>query len=541
MTRRRVSRRDWATKADLLAGGELVSALTYERASQDKKGQGKSVKDQRVLNHSEVARHGWRLAESFADNDRSATRYAKKERPEFELLMERIRTGTDDVLVVWEIARKERDLAVYVQIRDLCYEVGLNFWLVGGQLFDLRDKNDRMFLGFQAVQAEFQGDYIRDNVKRGIDGAAAAGRPHGKLTYGYERVYDSKTKAFLRQQSDEEVHDATGADGTTSTYTKAGIVREIFDKVASGVPLITIEEDLNHRGVPSSQGKRWLRGIIRKIAMNPAYIGKRVLRGEIVGDGQWPALVDPETFWACVRLLEDPSRTTTRAGRAVHLLSYLAKCDVCGGPLSIQRQHRQRGGTVELLSCLKKRCTSVIKQVLDEYIERIVVGWLTRPEVHEALHRTFDDQGVAQARAEAEQLRAELEQWRQMAEARQVTPVSFARMETKLLADIDRAEARAKDAALPPVLRGWLGPHAAADWARLDGVAVKREIIREILDVRLLPYDSANPAFGMHRLRLRWWWEQDQSGGGEAVTAAKPAKPATQRKPTKARAAAAAA
>jgi hypothetical protein len=80
-------------------------------------------------------------------------------------LMERIRTGTDDVLVVWEISRRERDLAVYVQIRDLC--------------FDLRDRNDRMFLGFQAVQAEFQADYIRDNVKRGIDGASAAGRPHG--------------------------------------------------------------------------------------------------------------------------------------------------------------------------------------------------------------------------------------------------------------------------------------------------------------------------------------------------------------------------
>jgi DNA invertase Pin-like site-specific DNA recombinase len=513
MARGKSKRRAWASKADLLAGGEFVSALTYERASQDKKGQGKSVSDQRVLNLSEVNRNRWSLAESFADNDRSASRYATKDRPNFERLIERIRTGTDDVLVVWEIARKERDLAVYVQIRDLCYEVGLNFWLVGGQLFDLRDRNDRMFLGFQAVQAEGQSDYIRDNVKRGIDGAAAAGRPHGKVTYGYERVYDSKTKALLRQHPDEEPHEATGVDDKKQTYTKAGIVREIFDRVAGGVPLITIEADLNARGVPSPQGTQWRRGTVRKIAMNPAYIGKRVLRGEVVGDGQWPALVDAETYWACMRLLEDPSRTTTRAGRAVHLLSYLAKCDVCGGPLSIQRQHTERYGTLELLSCLRKRCASVTKHVLDEFIERIVVGWLTRPEVHEALHRTFDDEGVAQARAEAEQLRGELEQWRQMAEARQVSPVSFARIETKLLADIDVAEAKAKEAALPPVLRGWLGPHAAADWARLDGVAVKREIIREILDIRLRPHDRANSAFGMHRLRLRWLWEAEPDTG----------------------------
>jgi DNA invertase Pin-like site-specific DNA recombinase len=515
-----------------------VSALTYERASQDKKGQGKSVSDQRVLNHSEVARHGWRLGESFWDNDRSATRYATKERPNFERLMERIRAGVDDVLVVWEIARRERDLAVYVQIRDLCHEVGLNFWLVGGQLFDLRDKNDRMFLGFQAVQAEFQGDYIRDNVKRGIDGAAAAGRPHGKTTYGYVRIYDSKTKALLRQDPDHEQHEATGENGDVTSYTRAGVVKEIFEKVSAGVPLITIERDLNARSVPSPQGKAWLRGIVRKIALNPAYIGKRVLRGEVVGDGQWPPLVEDETYWACVRLLEDPSRTTTRAGRAVHLLSYLAKCDVCGGPLSIQRQKRQRHGEIELLSCLKKRCTSVKKEVLDEFIERIVVGWLTRPDVYEALHRSFDDEAVAKSRAEAEQLRAELEQWRQMAEKRQVTPVSFARMEQVLTKQIAEAEQQARDAKLPPVLRGWIGPHAAEDWARLEGVAVKREIIREVLGIRLKPSDPGRSAFGMYRLNLRWLWEAeadtdmgtDEAEVGEQAQAAAIPAPAHMRR-----------
>jgi hypothetical protein len=53
-------------------------------------------------------------------------------------------------------------------------------------------------------------------------------------------------------------------------------------------------------------------------------IGRRVLRGEVVGDGQWPPLVTEDTFWACARLLGDPSRTTTRPGRAVYLLSYIA-------------------------------------------------------------------------------------------------------------------------------------------------------------------------------------------------------------------------
>src|SRR4051812_22635101 len=177
------------SKAALLAGGADVRAGRYQRASQDKKEQGKSVGDQGKLNVAEIGRYGWTcpVGASFTDNDLSASRHATKERPDFERLMDAIRKGKFDVLVVWEISRNQRDLAVFVQIRDLCTEVGMYFWLVGGVLYDLRDKNDRMMLGFQAVQAEWLADSIRDNVKRGIDGAAADGRPHGKVTYGYRR------------------------------------------------------------------------------------------------------------------------------------------------------------------------------------------------------------------------------------------------------------------------------------------------------------------------------------------------------------------
>ena len=510
-----------------------MSALTYERASQDKKEQGKSVTDQRKLNLAEVARHSWRHAKSFWDNDRSASRHATKERPDFEKLMERIRTGTDDVLVVWEISRRERDLAVYVQIRDLCFEVGLYFWLVGGQLFDLRDRNDRMFLGFQAVQAEFQADYIRDNVKRGIDGAAAAGRPHGRGTYGYERVYHSRTKAFLEQRPDEELHTVTGKDGTESTYTKAGIVREIFEKLAEGVPLIRIENDLNDRAIPASQGGVWRRGIVRKIALNPAYIGKRVLRGEVVGDGQWPALMSEETYWAVRNMLENPERTTWKPARARYLLSYMVKCGVCGGPLGASNVNRH-GWTGQVYSCILRRCAAVKMEYLDEFVARIVVAWCAREETAEQLHKKFDDQGAAESRAEAERLRNDLEQWRTLAEAGEVTPISFARAEAGLLKKIAEAEAQANEAGIPPVLRGMIGPHAEAHWLSLgDDVARKREIIKEVLDLRLMPVGKGTRAFGPHRVWRRWKLADDDAQAPEltalaaepvaaAVRAAKP-------------------
>ncbi|AYF30776.1 resolvase [Micromonospora tulbaghiae] len=495
------------SKDALLAGGGQVRALRYQRASQDKKEQGKSVHDQGVLNLAEITKRSWTDAGSFTDNHRSASRRATREREQFELLIEQIRAGKGDVLVVWEISRKERDLAVFVKIRDMCHEVGLYFWLVGGVLYDLRDKNDRMMLGFQAVQAEWMAEAIRDNVMRGIVGAAEAGRPHGKITYGYRRIYDQRTRALLRQEPDDEIRTAVAADGTVTEYSHAQVVRDNFRLIAAGMPLTAREAELNRLGTPASQGGVWRRGILRKQVMNPAYIGKRVLRGEIVGDGIWPALVSEETYWAVVRMLGDPARTTTRPGRAVHLLSYIVRCGVCDGPLSSQRQNRH-GWTGQVYSCLHKRHVGVKAPILDEYVQRAVVAWLSRPDVHDILTATAgSDEDVTHARAEAQRLRGELEDWRRLAEDGDVTAIAYARAEKGLLAQIAEHEQRAADAGIPAVLRGRIGDHAVQAWQELDGnIPVKREIIRLVADIKLLPaaYKGDRSPFGRHRLHWNW-------------------------------------
>ncbi|WP_018791547.1 recombinase family protein [Salinispora arenicola] len=517
MVRRRArsgNRGRFDSKDALLAGGVEVRALRYQRASQDKKEQGKSVHDQGVLNLAEITKRSWTDAGSFTDNHRSASRRATKEREQFELLIEQIRAGKGDVLVVWEISRKERDLAVYVRIRDMCHEVGLYFWLVGGVLYDLRDKNDRMMLGFQAVQAEWMADSIRDNVLRGIVGAAEAGRPHGQVTYGYRRIYDQRTKALLRQEPDTEIRRAVAADGTVSEYSHAQVVRDNFRKISEGMPLTVREAELNRLGIPGPKGGIWRRGVIRMQVMNLAYIGKRVLRGEIVGDGIWPALVAEETYWSVVRMLGDPSRTTTRPGRAVHLLSYLVRCGVCDGPLSSQRVNRH-GWTGQVYSCLHKRCAAVKAEFLDEYVQRTVVAWLSRPDVYDILTAaSATDEEVAHARAEAQRLRGELEDWRKLGEEGEVTAIAYARAERGLLAQIAEHEQRAADAGIPAVLRGRIGDQAVTAWQELgDDIPVKREIIRTVADIKLLRagFKGERRTFGRHR--LDWTWKfgpQDQ-------------------------------
>lgn len=149
-----------------------------------------------------------------------------------------------------------------------------------------------------------------------------------------------------------------------------------------------------------------------------------------------------------------------------------------------------------LYRCQRRHCVRVPKAELDEYIERIVVAWLTTADVHAALHQPTTDRDTAAACAEAQRLRTRLEEYKQQADIGEIDAPDYARFSKNLKALIAAAEERAKEKSLPPVLRGRIGKHAAKEWAALaDNLSVKREIIREILSIELLA-DADNPAFG---------------------------------------------
>lgn len=276
----------------------------YCRASDDDSGTEKSVDDQEGVGRGWADRNGCVVVDVYKDNDRSASRFATKDREDFERLMEDLRAGRIDVLWIWEVSRSQRMLRVYADLRDLCRDRGIP-WVVRDRVYDLNNYMDVATLGIFAVHGELEAEMTSERVQRGMASSAAKGRPHGKTAYGYRRIYDQTTKQLLRQEPDEELRTAVAADGTESTYSHAGVVREIFRRVSEGDPLIIIEKDLNARGIPSPEGSVWVRLVIRKKAMTVAYIGKRVHQGEVIGDGIWPALIDEETYWACV----DSSKT----------------------------------------------------------------------------------------------------------------------------------------------------------------------------------------------------------------------------------------
>jgi site-specific DNA recombinase len=92
----------------------------------------------------------------------------------------------------------------------------------------------------------------------------------------------------------------------------------------------SIARDLNAQGFTTSNGNVISRNAVRAMLLNAKNCGLSAYRGEVVGIGQWPKIVDLDTFEAAKALLTDDLRLAHRSNARRWLLSNLAKCGVCG-------------------------------------------------------------------------------------------------------------------------------------------------------------------------------------------------------------------
>jgi DNA invertase Pin-like site-specific DNA recombinase len=468
----------------------------YLRASKDAGGMEKSVTDQGAEGAAWVEHVGARVVDpAYVDNGRSASRFATRERDAFVRLVADVEAGRIDVIWFWELSRSQRRLGVFAQLRDTCRERGV-LWVVSGPVYDMSNYLDAAMLGYQAVGGEVEAEQISERVRRGQASSAAKGRPHGGNLYGYERLYHRRTKAFLEQRPDTRRR----VTGRGVSYSPAEVVAVLMGEVKAGSSLKRLVRELEEAGIPSPHGgSTWNMSNIRSILLNRAYLGWRVSKGEVVARDCWPALVTEETFWPVTRVLTDPKRRERRAARASWLLSSFLRCGVCGGPMVGSR----RSANSVRYQCVKRGCTIVPAAALDTYVSDLVVGWLTRAEALLAPRQDAQDETVVAAQAEAERLRAELEEWRQAAESGDVSPVAFGRVEGKLLGRIAEAEDRAQVLAVPAVLRDRIGTGAAAVWAGLD-LEVRRQIISTVADIRVLPVHGRRGVPVPDRVAWEW-------------------------------------
>jgi hypothetical protein len=259
----------------------------------------------------------------------------------------------------------------------------------------------------------------------------------------------------------------------------------------------------------------WFPQSIRQIAMHHGYIGRRIYRGKDVGPSLTPSLFDDDdptkpnvdVFWAAQRVLSDPRRKTTRPGRNKYLASYVVRHLECGGYMSYSpRAHTVATKGKPKYQCTRG-CTSITAQDLDDFIEAMVVAYLSEEKVFRELEKS-DDHAVVEARAELEKVRIELNELERLVENNEISAVLAAASERALLGRQGAAKEILNRLSVPALVADVVGEHAAVTWLSLT-IAQKREIIKLVADIRVRKVKPGWRQLSKNTLdieRIEWRW-----------------------------------
>jgi len=452
-------------------------AGVYVRISSDPTGQGLGVARQRRACERKAVERGWHVAKVFEDNDVSAS--TGKRRPAYEGMLQAIRDKQIDAVVVWDLDRLTRQPIEIEHFISLADKFSVDLASVGGDI-DLATDNGRMFARIKGAvaRAEVERKSARQkaaNVQRRENGKP----PQGRRLFGFS------------------------GDGMSLVDDEAKAVREAADDLIAGKSIHGITRKLNERGFTTTAGNPWKPTEVRRMLQRPRLAGLVSYEGEVIGKGSFPAIIDEDTHHAILGVLADPGRHKAGPPRK-YVLSGILTCGVegCGLPL-IGCYDARRG--YSHYRCPSRRHVQRRMDWIDDYVERVIVEWLAKPEV---LVRLF----VKPARDRGKDLQSEQRQLRSrldgLAEAFASEEIDRAQLRAgtqRLRKRLDVVTAELESIAQVPDATPLLTTEdVAATWRAMD-LDKRRTIIRSVLTITLYPAGQGARSFRpQDEIELAW-------------------------------------
>src|SRR4051794_24164900 len=215
-------------------------AVVYTRMSRDREGAGLGVDRQRHECVELADRLGWQIVGQHSDNDLSA--YSGKPRPGYRALLDDLKQGHADAVLVWHTDRLHRRPVELEHYIDVCDSRGVITQTVKAGPLDLATPSGRHFARMLGSTARYEVEHAIERGKAAKLQAANAGRwKGGRRPFGYE------------------------ADGVTVRESEAAEVRKGTDDLLAGMSLHAIARDWNARGVTTSTGGAWRAMDVRRV------------------------------------------------------------------------------------------------------------------------------------------------------------------------------------------------------------------------------------------------------------------------------------
>ncbi len=464
-----------------------LPAGIYVRISRDSEGLCLGVRRQLTDCERLAKQLGWTVAGLYEDNDVSATR--GKPRPAYERMMRDVATGLIKAVVVWDVDRLTRTPRELEDVIDHADRLGLKLASVGGDI-DLATEQGRMMARMKGTVARYEVEQQRRRLKAKHRELAANGAHIGKRPYGWD-FHPDRTLAINPEE--------------------AAIVRECVDRVLSGQGLWKICNDLNRRGITTSTGKPWQTVVLRQMLLRWRNCGVRTHLGKEVGPGQWEPIIDRSTHERVLALLTDPGRRSNNRGtEPKYLLTSIAYCGVCGGPLVGTNEYTYvlKSGRERVYphsyTCAHAGCMKVRRRMadVDHLVTSVVMGVLKRDGVRLL---GGDPTAANHARDRIAALEAKLALAADQFADDTITGDQLRRVSERLKPQLADERARLAAARPTPELAAFTGTTVEAAWNAAD-VETRKRVIR-LLGMRITvnPIGSGRGrTFDPECIQIKW-------------------------------------
>ena len=334
------------------------SAAVYARISHDPSRDRSGVQRQEADCLAEAARRGWRVAEVYVDDDRSAYS-ARRPRPEYQRLLADIQLGLRDGVMIWRLDRLHRQPRELEEFIVICDKHRTALATVTGDV-DLSSTQGRLLARAWGAFAAHESEVKAERISRALlEQARSGGGQCGGRPFGFED------------------------DRRTIKKSEAAVVREAARRVLAGDSVRSICVDFDRRKLRTANGHAWRETNLRKLLINPRIAGQSQYRGEIVGKGRWKAIIRPAVGARLRGFFQDKYRPR-HGPPSDYLLRRFLRCAWCSGTLSGQRRAGKR-----IYMCVKAPARtgcgslSIIADDLEDFVvqslgERLASDELTK-------------------------------------------------------------------------------------------------------------------------------------------------------------------
>ena len=159
------------------------------------------------------------------------------DRPAFQQMMARLRTGEFSHLVVWKIDRISRNLLDFAEMYAEIKKLGITF-VSKNEQFDTSNAMGEAMLKIILVFAELERNMTSERVTAVMLARASNGQWNGgRIPYGYN--YDKETGSF------------------TINETEASVINMIYDTYERVHSLLAVARTLKEKGILPRSGTPW--------------------------------------------------------------------------------------------------------------------------------------------------------------------------------------------------------------------------------------------------------------------------------------------